>query len=1175
MRGNLLRLFFLFKYCICNDVQNFDGEIRDFVVGNSKLFVLTDRRLHQMRHDLSVEKTKDLDATHPDAVTLLVPFEANDILITCGTSNGGYCEVLDLNDVTNSIYWESKSSIPERNEKSVAFIVDSNPNNSPNGAYLLVGRKDDSANKMHTIVALWNTLDSQPGTIFSPLDNGSTPFIRTERYVEFIDGFQISLLKLSYLFLNAKTESGSQAFALRLNNAKGSKKDILRSITGTMLKCCNDKSRPVLIASAFIPSDKAVIWTGVFRAQNDLEDTALAVYDLTNVDGKVKDFCFIGETCSSQGMPVAVVFKYNSMSSVAAVRSESWTELFVGTKDGQLIKVVLDESFSPGCPTVLYRSDDDQEVLPRMHLDPVDNKHIYIALKNQIRRVPVVQCVKHNSLRDCRAALDPLCGWCVETRRCSTQDECLKSSWISFPNNSIQKPLLSFQVAEKSSREMTLHLTLRLDSTRNPAIFSCTFTTAGVNLCDRSDPPAVFPNCSCGFSDQLLSSEGLEILASVIVEDQKITETLMLKNCPTITDNSPKTSYAQCVQCVSAGCHWSSSVKRCDWTQGPEPQLQIQDVCKDLHYDTDYKVPETFTIKPNRVSFHGRNNVLLTGSNLGSVTKIRIQGDLDCIPNESPVFGLSSDSLRFHVPPSKTKGTAKVCAVTEDDRCHGNSIITYSSQPSCTGIQPKVTWRSGGRKIHVQGNNMEFVESIIVHPSNKEIKTQYNTSSKDLWFYTHPYDGNGLINLMLKVGNVTLNCASLTTQPDPEFIGFTTAPMDNDVLVIIKGIVMKDEFFQVFPLVNPAKKVLLSNVPPFISDGIIEQQRQLFMILNNDVEELNIVLKFKVDGFDYVIFATTETMKCFKCGTHGHLARMCTERATPAQAGVREQSEAQAGTSTAGSGGAAINENERGIPQGNERSDVEKRGVDKEVENAKEKSSDLQGESESIETGMSQSREINENLESDMEEEGLVDTEERFKVPVVKRKAKMNEKGVKSKAFRKSQEVVKGKNDCNTDELSDNSSLDDLSDYSESVENEESKESGYSLERVQSFLSSTKDIRRRVTGFYKELYRSEYEEDNQLSEDFLSELPQVEDAEKPKLGAQLTESELDEGGQGLVHLESRKTAFRLQFVQKFLFGEENIWKAGASLIFEQRFKSLDVFNSIKKDIYTVAFLALE
>ncbi|XP_057179717.1 plexin-C1-like [Triplophysa rosa] len=480
--------------------------------------------------------------------------------------------------------------------------------------------------------------------------------------------------------------------------------------------------------------------------------------------------------------PIAVVFMYKSMSSVTAVREGSWIVLFMGTKDGQLIKLVLDERFSPGCPTVLYRSDVDQEVFPRLHLDPVDSKYIYIALKNQIRRVPVVQCAKYSSLRDCRDTLDPFCGWCTNMHRCSTQNECSNSSWVSFPEHSLQKQLLSFQVAKKSSGEITLYLTLSLESTRNPA-FSCAFTTGGVNLCYRSDPSAVFPNCSCSFSDDRLSTGGLEVLATVIIKDQEITETLMLKNCSRITDISPNASYTQCVQCVTAGCHWSSSSKRCDWTHGPEAQLDVQVVRKDVY--CELKEPTILFIEPNKVSFHGRNSVLLKGSNLEHVTKIRIQGDLDCISKESPVFDRSSDSLRFHIPPSGTKGTAKVCAVTEDGRCHGNSTITYSSQPSCTGIQPKVTWKSGERKIHVQGTNMEFVESIV-HSSNEELKTQYNTTTRDLWFHTHPNDGSGPTNLTLKVGNSTLYCADLIYHPDPVFTKITPIQLSDHLQVTIK-----------------------------------------------------------------------------------------------------------------------------------------------------------------------------------------------------------------------------------------------------------------------------------------------------------------------------------------------------------------------------------------------------
>ncbi|XP_057180417.1 plexin-C1-like [Triplophysa rosa] len=778
MKENLLGMLFLLKYCVCDNVR-FGGDIKNFVVGNSKLYVVTDHRLHQMRHDLFIEKTKEFNGTQPNC-TLLVPFEANGTLITCGTSNGLYCEVLDLGDITNTIYWEGKTTLP-KNETSVAFILDTSPNNSPNGAYLLVGEKERSLNNRYTIVTLWSTLHSQPGSIFSTSGERATPYIHTERDVEFIDGFQIISRKLSYLFLNALTESGWKAYVLRLNNAKGKKEEIIRDFKGSTLECCSDKARPLLLASARIPSDKAVLWTGVFSAQNgdDPENNALAVYDISNIDGTVNSFCtWIKNPRDAKNendpkhQPLAVVFKYKSISSVAAVRDGSWIVLFMGTTDGQLIKLVLDERFSPGCPTVLYRSDDDQEFLPRMHLDPVDSKYIYIALKNQIRRVPVVQCVKHTSLRNCRAAFEPFCGWCVNQSRCSTQNECSKSSWVSFSKDSLQKQLISFQVAKKSPSEIHLNLALSLESTQNPA-FSCKFTTGGVNLCDRSDPAAVFPNCSCSFSDDRLPTGGLEVSATVTIGDQMITETLMLKNCPSITNNSTNSSYTQCVLCASAGWHWSSSFKRCDRTHGNEAQFHRLD-------------PEILSIKPNKVSLHGRNSVLLTGRNLESVTKIRIQGVLDCIQKEYPVFDRSSRNLRFHMPPGVTKRTMKVCAVDEDGRCHGNSIITYSFQPTCTGIQPKVTWRSGGRTIHVQGTNMEVVESIVVHPSNKELRTQYNTSSRDLWFYTHPYDGSDTINLVLQVANSTLNCADLTYQPDPVFNGFTTTQLDNDILVIIK-----------------------------------------------------------------------------------------------------------------------------------------------------------------------------------------------------------------------------------------------------------------------------------------------------------------------------------------------------------------------------------------------------
>ncbi len=126
--------------------------------------------------------------------------------------------------------------------------------------------------------------------------------------------------------------------------------------------------------------------------------------------------------------------------------------------------------------------------------------------------------------------------------------------------------------------------------------------------------------------------------------------------------------------------------------------------------------------------------------------------------------------------------------------------------------------------------------------------------------------------------------------------------------VVETGITVNDSLTPVMPLVQPAKRVVLSNVPPFIKDEVIERElsrhgkfvskirkislgcklpqlkhvvsfrRQVHMILNNQNEELNLSMKFRIEDFDYVIFATSESMKCFICGQEGHVIRTCPEK---------------------------------------------------------------------------------------------------------------------------------------------------------------------------------------------------------------------------------------------------------------------------------------------------------
>ncbi|XP_035379567.1 plexin-C1-like isoform X1 [Electrophorus electricus] len=847
MRAVFLGILILFKYGVYALEYNFKGEIRNFVVGQGKVYVVTDSRLHQMRLDLVEEKFKDLpNHTHPNKVNILLPFDANGTLIVCGSDTSGYCEVLDINDITKTIYREALSVVPLVDKSSMAFLVDFDQSNGvqSRGAYLLVaGENEDKAKKYTGCnfqggVTLWNTLHSQTGDIFSTTASEPTDSCVIVKDVEWVDGFQTSSHSHSYLFLNIKSATAPSVVLLRMHNSR-KKSKMTRSLKGARLQCCEDKPRRKLLSSAVISSGSPLLWVGIFTAQEEHDDTALAIFDISDPGNQVPSDFECSPKCAEVKRdkvlkPQSEVFKVSSMTSVAAQKKGSWIVLYIGTGNGQLIKLVLDKSFRPGCMKVLYRSDDDRMLFSRMYFDPVDHKCIYIVLRNQIRRVAVTQCGMYSTLRHCRSSQDPLCGWCMNTSKCSTQDECSNSTWISIPDDSFQKELISFQVAKHSGNseagmdvpyskytsaptekwtsserfcssgsqdvdlmgairkmnaghkknnfvQLTVTLHLSVEATGHCPL-SCTFKSGSKDLCD-SLPTAVFPKCSCSFSSQDLPSKGLQVTATVTIGDETLTESLKLRNCPDISESSP---YAKCTACVSSGCHWNSSNQTCTWNHGSAPQVHMEDMCKQLTARKNY-TPEIISLWPSQVSFHGKNNAVMKGKNLEQVVKILLQGIMACNSKEIPVLERSTDTLRFHIP-NGNKGSVRVCVVTADGSCHSNATITYGSQPTCTGLQPRLTWASGERQIHVLGTNLEYAEAVTVHLSSKEIIL--NSANKSFWFHSdimREYQAPGPFSVSLRVGNITVPCTeTLYYHPDPEFTSFGTSLDDNDVLITIQ-----------------------------------------------------------------------------------------------------------------------------------------------------------------------------------------------------------------------------------------------------------------------------------------------------------------------------------------------------------------------------------------------------
>lgn len=129
--------------------------------------------------------------------------------------------------------------------------------------------------------------------------------------------------------------------------------------------------------------------------------------------------------------------------------------------------------------------------------------------------------------------------------------------------------------------------------------------------------------------------------------------------------------------------------------------------------------------------------------------------------------------------------------------------------------------------------------------------------------------------------------------------------LDKVHMVVEQGVVIQGTLVPVMPLSSPTKKIILSKVAPFISNEMLQKElmrhgqlmspikmlplgckspllkhvvsfrRQVFMILKNNTEELNLLLKFRVDNSDYTVHVSSDTMKCFGCGKEGHLIKTC------------------------------------------------------------------------------------------------------------------------------------------------------------------------------------------------------------------------------------------------------------------------------------------------------------
>ncbi|KAL7838613.1 hypothetical protein AOLI_G00270170 [Acnodon oligacanthus] len=123
------------------------------------------------------------------------------------------------------------------------------------------------------------------------------------------------------------------------------------------------------------------------------------------------------------------------------------------------------------------------------------------------------------------------------------------------------------------------------------------------------------------------------------------------------------------------------------------------------------------------------------------------------------------------------------------------------------------------------------------------------------------------------------------------------------------GIWVKGNMVQVSPLSAPATRVIVSNVPPFIKNEVLLKElarfgkfasdmkmiplgckksavrhvlsfrRQVFMFLNNRHQSLEVSFRCKHGDGSYIVFTSSERLRCFQCGDIVHKQFGCPHKA--------------------------------------------------------------------------------------------------------------------------------------------------------------------------------------------------------------------------------------------------------------------------------------------------------
>ncbi|XP_006871855.1 PREDICTED: plexin-C1 [Chrysochloris asiatica] len=743
---------------------------------------------------------------------LLLPYREGAVgleglLLTGWTFDRGACEVRPLNLSRQSLRngTEVVSCHPQGSTAGVVYHASHN-----NRWYLAVAatyvlpepekasRCNPAASDRDTAIALKDT----EGRSLATMETGRLKLSESAGSLHFVDAF---LWNSSVYFPYYPYNYSSGAATGWPSMARIAQSAEVLLFQGQAALDCGHQhpdGRRLLLSSSLV--EALDVWAGVFSAatgegqeSRSPATTALCLFRMSEIQARAKSCSWDFQTehnCKEGDQPERVqpiassTLIHSDLTSVYGTVVLNRTVLFLGTGDGQLLKVILGEDLTSNCPEVIYEIKEETPVFYKLVPNPTDNRYIYVTAGKEVRKIHVANCKKHKSCTECLAATDPHCGWCHSLQSCTFQGDCVHRNdtrnWLDISLGAEKCPKI--QMIRNSQAETIVTMVEGFSPRRSV----CTVSNADTkkSLCKRESPAN--QTCNCSIPTKATYKDVLVVDVMFSFGDWNLSERFNFANC---------SSLGKCPVCIGTGCAWCTSERKCihpftacepsaykrnqelcqvDVEKWPPSKISGGGTMKETENRRTDQGLQVFSIEPQKISTLGKSNVMVTGANFTRASNITmiLKGTSTCDKDVIPVSHVLNDThMKFSLPSSR-KEMKDVCIQFDGGNCSSVGPLSYIALPHCSLILPSATWTSGGQNITIMGRNFDVIDNLII---SHELKGNSNVS--EYCMVTHcRFLAPGLkspkvptnFTVKLRVQDTYLDCGTLQYFEDPRFTGY-------------------------------------------------------------------------------------------------------------------------------------------------------------------------------------------------------------------------------------------------------------------------------------------------------------------------------------------------------------------------------------------------------------------